>query len=894
MAHKLLIVESPAKARTIQKYLGTGYKVQASMGHVRDLPKNTLGVDVGHDFAPAYEVMDDKAAVMRDLRSAIKGANAVYLATDPDREGEAIAWHVLEAAQIPQRTPVYRVTFHEITKPAVQAAIAQPREIDTRLVDAQQARRVLDRLVGYPLSRLLWDKVKRGLSAGRVQSVAVRLVVDREREIENFKPQEYWTLEADLHTARQGDRPFRAVLVERAGKKLGKFDIANKDAADTILADLEGAQYRVATITRKDKKRTAAPPFTTSTLQQEAARKLHFNAKKTMIVAQQLYEGIDVGGPEGTVGLITYMRTDSLNVGKDAQNEARALIGQKYGEDYVPAKPNVYRTRAKGAQEAHEAIRPTGVRREPESLRRVLNNEQYRLYDLIWKRFVASQMAAAVFDSTSVDIAAGKQLNGTKAPYIFRATGSVLKFPGFLAVYNVGLDEGEEDEDKEALLPILREDQLLQLIELLGLQHWTQPPPRFTEATLVKELEKLGIGRPSTYAPTLATIQTREYVEQVDKKLVPTSLGGVVTDLLTEHFPNIVDYHFTSQLEQQLDDIADGERAWVPVVRGFYEPFERTVAQAHENMRGVKGEAIPTDIPCPQCGAQLAIKWGRNGEFLACQRHPDCSFTGDLARDGEGRVQLAAKPQLADGEQTCDKCGRPMAIKQSRFGPFLACTGYPECKNTRQVQQARDGTLSVAEQVTDFRCPKCDKPMIRKKGRFGPYLACTDYPDCNTIQKLDRNGQPKPPAQVTDQVCAECGRPLVLRQGRYGPFLSCMGYPQCRTIVKLEAGAPPPRILSDEEVAALKIEPVKRTKSTAKSKTSATKSGSGATKASADKATKTTKATTKRASTAKRSTATTAEAKGAAPKRGTAATKAKTETVKRVATTKRTTTKRAA
>jgi DNA topoisomerase-1 len=519
----------------------------------------------------------------------------------------------------------------------------------------------------------------------------------------------------------------------------------------------------------------------------------------------------------------------------------------------------------------------------------VLNNEQYRLYDLIWKRFVASQMAAAVFDSTGVDIHAGKHGNGANAPYVFRATGSVLKFPGFLAVYNVGLDEGEEDESKEALLPVLREDQILELIELLGLQHWTQPPPRFTEATLVKELEKLGIGRPSTYAPTLATIQTREYVEQVEKKLVPTSLGRVVTDLLIEHFPAIVDHNFTSQMEQQLDDIAEGERAWVPVVRGFYEPFERTVAEAHEHMRGVKGEAIPTDIACPQCGTSLVIKWGRNGEFLACPRQGECSFTGDLARDSEGRVQLAAKPQVADGEQTCDKCGRPMAVKQSRFGPFLACTGYPECKNTRQLQQARDGTLSVAEQVTDFRCPKCDKPMIRKKGRFGPYLACTDYPDCNTIQKLDRNGQPKPPAQVTDQVCADCGRPLVLRQGRYGPFLSCMGYPQCRNIVKLEEGAPPPRILSDVEVAALKIEPVKR-----------------ATKAKgATKATKTAKAPAKRASTAKRSTAT-AEAKPvAAPKRSTA-TKAKApakaappkraaSTAKNAAsTTKRTTTKRAA
>jgi DNA topoisomerase-1 len=870
MAQKLLIVESPAKAKTIQKYLGPGYKVQASMGHVRDLPKSKLGVNVEHDFAPEYEVMDDKSKVVSELRSAIKQADAVYLATDPDREGEAIAWHVVEAARIPKSKPVYRVTFQEITKPAVQEAIAHPRDIDGRLVDAQQARRVLDRLVGYPLSRLLWDKVRQGLSAGRVQSVAVRLVVDREREIENFKPQEYWTIEADLQTERDPERPFRAILIERNGKKLGKFDVANKEAADAIVADLEGATYRVAAVTRKDKKRTPAPPFITSTLQQEAARKLGFGAKKTMIIAQQLYEGIDIGGSEGTVGLITYMRTDSLTVSKGAQDEARGLIAQKYGADYVPAKPNVYKTRAKGAQEAHEAIRPTSARREPESLRRVLNSEQYRLYDLIWKRFVASQMAAAIFDSTSVDIAAGKDLNGAKAPYLFRATGSVLKFPGFLAVYNVGLDEGEEDEDKEALLPVLNEGDLLRLLDLLALQHWTQPPPRFTEATLVKELEKLGIGRPSTYAPTLATIQAREYVELVEKKLLPTSLGRVVTDLLIEHFANIVDYNFTSQLEQRLDDIAEGERQWVPVIRDFYTPFEQTVTRAQHEMRGVKGEAVETDIPCPNCGANLAIKWGRNGEFLACTRHPDCSFTGDLERDGEGHVRLAAQPELAEGQQICDKCGRPMAVKQSRYGPFLACTGYPECKNTRKLQKTRAGTLTVAEQITEHRCPKCDKPMIRKVGRWGPYLACSDYPECNTIQKLDRNGQPKPPAQITDQTCPECSRPLALKQGRYGPFLACTGYPACRTIVKLEQDAPPPRILSDQEVAALNIEPVRKAKATGKTKSDTAKA----------------KTTTKRAAVG-------SNGKTAAKRNTTTKAKAQTK-AKGMSTTKRTTTKRAA
>jgi DNA topoisomerase I len=662
------------------------------------------------------------------------------------------------------------------------------------------------------------------------------------------------------------------VLIERAGKKLGKFDIATKEAADAIVADLDGAAWRVQSITRKDKKRTPAPPFTTSTLQQEASRKLGFGAKKTMMIAQQLYEGVDIGGSEGTVGLITYMRTDSVSVSRDAQDEARALIARKYGREYVPEKPNFYKTKAKGAQEAHEAIRPTGVQREPDRIRTALNRDQQRLYELIWKRFVASQMAPAVFDATTVDIAAGRQgdketrrqgdtnghsptLHVSPSPYLFRATGSVIKFPGFLAVYNVGLDEGEEDEDKEAILPPLTEGELLRLIELLGLQHWTQPPPRYTEASLVKELEKLGIGRPSTYAPTISTIEAREYVEVVDKKLIPTSLGRVVTDLLVEHFADIVDYNFTSQMEQQLDDIAEGERQWVPVIKGFYGPFENTIAKAQREMRTVKGEAILTDIACPTCGSQLGIRLGRNGEFLACT-NADCSFTGDLHRDAEGRVQLAAAPQLAEGAQTCDKCGREMAVKQGRFGPFLACTGYPECKNIRNLQKTRDGALEVAEQVTEFSCPKCQKPMIRKSGRWGPYLACTDYPDCKTIQKLDRSGQPKPPAQITEKVCPESGHHLALKQGRYGPFLSCTGYPRCRYIEKLPADGSVPRILSDAEVEALpKPEPIKAAKkATGEAKPKRAATGKATAKATNGKATAKKPAT--RATTAKKTTTT--------------------------------------
>ncbi len=791
MPSKLIIVESPSKAKTIQKYLGPGFRVQASMGHVRDLPKSKLGVDVEHDFAPVYEVSEGKQKIVKELQTAIRGASEVYLATDPDREGEAIAWHVLEAAKIPKGKPVYRVSFQEITKSAVQDAVAHPRQIDRHLVDAQQARRVLDRLVGYRLSPLLWDKVRRGLSAGRVQSVAVRLVVEREREIEGFKPQEYWTIEADLAKHVPQVQKFRAVLVERAGKKLGKFAIESQDAAGAIVADLGGADYVVRTITRKDKRRTPAPPFTTSTLQQEAGRKLGMSAKTTMRVAQQLYEGVDIGGSEGSIGLITYMRTDSLNVSKDAQVEARALIGERYGAAYVPERPNVYKTRAKGAQEAHEAIRPTSARRLPENLRAALTRDQQRLYDLIWKRFIASQMAAAIFDSTTVDIAAGRNIRGNggagSAPYLFRAAGSVLRFPGFLAVYNVSLDEGEDDEDKEALLPPLTEGELLRLLELLPLQHWTQPPPRYTEASLVKELERLGIGRPSTYAPTISTITEREYVQVAEKKLVPTTLGSLVNDLLVAHFPEIVDYNFTSQMEQQLDDIAEGGRAWVPVIRGFFEPFERTLAAAQQEMKSVKGEGIATNLQCPSCGAPLTVKLGKRGEFLACSRHPECTFTGDLVRDAGGQIQLAEQPELAGVDQTCDKCGRPMAVKKSKFGMFLACTGYPECKNTRDLAKTSEGTLQVAETITDRLCEKCGKPMVQKKGRFGPFLGCSGYPECKNIINLDRKGQPKAPPQITDEVCPECGKPMALKQGRYGPFLSCTGYPKCKTIKRLPA-----------------------------------------------------------------------------------------------------------
>ncbi|WP_322821876.1 type I DNA topoisomerase [Chloroflexus sp.] len=757
MGEKVVIVESPAKARTIQKYLGKGYKVASSMGHVRDLPKSGLAIDIEHDFAPSYEIVKPK--VVSELSQALRNAEAVYLATDPDREGEAIAWHITQAVKLPKKTPVYRVVFQEITRNAVQQALQQPRQINQNLVEAQQARRVLDRLVGYQLSPLLWDKVKRGLSAGRVQSVAVRLIVEREREIEQFQPQEYWTIEADL-LKEAGVAPrdlFRAVLIERDGKKLEKFSIENREQAEAIVADLQGAAYAVVRVTRRDKRRSPAPPFTTSTLQQEAARKLGFSARKTMTLAQRLYEGVDIGGEDGMVGLITYMRTDSVQVAAEAQTEARDVIGKRFGKEYLPDQPPVYKTKAKGAQEAHEAIRPTSSARLPDQLSGKLENDLWRLYDLIWKRFIASQMAPAVFDSTTVDIAATPVVAGAPA-YLFRATGSVLKFPGFLAVYNVSLDEGEEDEDSERRLPPLAEGEVLQLVELLPIQHFTEPPPRYTEASLVKELERLGIGRPSTYASILSTIQEREYVEMVDKKLIPTTLGRVVTDLLVEHFGNIVDYDFTSALEQQLDDIAEGSKKWVPVLREFYGPFRSTLEQAQRQMRNVKREEIVTDLDCPKCGqGKLVIRFGRNGEFLACSRYnregdgESCDFTSDFHRDEQGQIVIdkASTPETSD--VLCNICGRPMVIKKSRFGPFLGCSGYPECNNTRRI--GRDGKPVPLPEPTGVQCPKCGEgELLRRRGKFGrPFYGCSRYPKCdyitNTLDEAQAGEAPAEPAK---------------------------------------------------------------------------------------------------------------------------------------------------
>lgn len=696
MAKKLVIVESPAKARTIQKFLGKEYSVDASMGHVRDLPKSELGVDLEHDFSPKYVIPRDKRSVVKELKDRAKAADAIFLATDPDREGEAIAWHLATAIGADDK-PIRRIEFHEITKEAIQRAVKAPRQIDMKRVDAQQARRILDRLVGYNLSPLLWRKVRRGLSAGRVQSVAVRLIVEREREIENFNPVEYWTVEAELakklaRIGRGKPATFRATLVQALGKKP---ELANEEDSKRVLADLEGAAYRVADVRVKEQARTPAAPFTTSTLQQEAGRKLGFTAKRTMAVAQQLYEGLDVGS-EGSVGLITYMRTDSTQIAESAVREVRGFIQERYGPDNVPEAPRVYRTKSKLAQEAHEAIRPTSVFREPSKIKQHLSADQFKLYDLIWKRFVACQMASARYEVTTVDVEAkGAQSSGD---YLFRATGSLVVFPGFLSVYREGRDDEEQDEDTQKPLPELATGEDLRLVRLFSEQHFTQPPARYSEATLVKALEERGIGRPSTYAPIISTIQERGYVERVDKRLCPTELGCIVNDLLVENFPEVIDVDFTANMEEKLDGVASGEQPWVPVVRAFYEPFRQDLDKAGASIERVKIEPEPTDEVCEKCGKPMVIRMGRFGKFMGCSGFPECRN---------------AKPLLKKIGVACPECGADLVERRTKQRrTFYGCSRFPECKWTswqRPLPQPcpQCGGLMVEVGKGGARCVRC-------------------------------------------------------------------------------------------------------------------------------------------------------------------------------------------
>ena len=697
----LVIVESPAKAKTISKILGKDFTVKASVGHVKDLPVKEMGIDIENDFTPSYMVIPGKEAVIRDLKKAAKEADTVYLAPDPDREGEAIAWHMAEEIK-GKAKKVYRVTFNEITKTAVQEAIKHPGKIDVMKVDAQQARRVLDRLVGYELSPLLWRKVRRGLSAGRVQSVAVRLIVDREREIGAFVQEEYWSINAEFEGSNKPS--FWAKLSKYRGEKA---EIKNADSAEAAAADIRGSRFVLSRIEKKKKKRNPAPPFTTSTLQQEASRKLRFTAKKTMMVAQQLYEGIELG-EEGAVGLITYMRTDSLRIAAEAQQAAREYIGTTYGKEYVPEKPPVYKSKA-SAQEAHEAVRPTYLSNSPEAIKHYLNKDQLALYRLIWNRFIASQMAPAELEQTTFEISCDTA--DCKGRTVFRASGSVVKFQGFMALYTESTDE--VIDEGEAILPQLKEGEDLGLLNLQPRQHFTQPPPRYTEATLVKALEEKGIGRPSTYAAILSTIQDRKYVHKTDGKFSPTELGTVVNDFLVDRFRELMDVSFTANMEGDLDHIEDGKKKWVKIVKDFYRPFHEKLSEAAAVKGKVKPEDIATEEKCENCGKAMVIRWGRHGRFMACTGFPDCKTTKPL--EGEGQ---AKEPEMT--EEKCPKCGSPMVVRSGRFGKFIACSQYPTCKTTKPVS-------------TGIKCPVDGGDVVERRSKRGKFWGCSNYPKCTFV-----------------------------------------------------------------------------------------------------------------------------------------------------------------
>jgi DNA topoisomerase-1 len=766
----LVIVESPAKAKTIKKYLGKGFEVEASLGHVKDLPKSILGVDVANDFETDYVVIPGKEKVLEKLKKSAKDADAIYLAPDPDREGEAIAAHLAEelggqpvGKKKKKSTPalqIHRVTFNEITQRAVREAFEHPREINRNLVDAQQARRVLDRLVGYQVSPLLWDKVRRGLSAGRVQTVALRIIVEREREIRAFQKKEYWTIDAHL----TGPKP-PAFDARFLGKGDEKIEVNNGEEAEKIKAALEKADWVVRSVEKKERRRNSAPPFTTSKLQQDSARKLRFSVKRTMMIAQRLYEGIELG-EEGLVGLITYMRTDSTRVSNDAVAEVRQMIGNDYGAPYLPESPNVFKSK-KDAQDAHEAIRPTDAARHPDKVKPYLQEDEFKVYKLIWQRFVASQMNPAVFDQTSVDIDAK---SGSET-FWFRVTGSVLKFDGFLKVYEESKEgKDEEDEELKHKLPPLEAGQKLTLKSILPEQHFTEPPPRYNEASLVKELEEKGIGRPSTYAAILGTIQERQYVQKIGGKFVPTEIGLVVTDLLVENFADIFDVAYTARMEEELDEIEEGKETWTDALADFYKKFEKDLRYAQKHMENIKRMEKPTDEKCERCGSPLVIKWGRHGSFYACSSYDKedpntCTFTK------ENPIALpdldSADVQETTQEEYCENCGRVMVLKRGRFGQFMACTGYPDCKTTRRLDQGK----KVPDIPLDEKCPKCDRNLILRHGRYGEFVSCSGYPDCKYVKQ-----------NFIGVKCPLCkDGELVEKRARKGnTFYGCGNYPKCK------------------------------------------------------------------------------------------------------------------
>jgi DNA topoisomerase-1 len=810
-----VVVESPAKAKTINKYLGSGYEVKASMGHVRDLPKRTMGVKINGGFRPDYAVIPERKKTVEELRRAAKTADRIYFATDLDREGEAIAWHLSYAMELPQEA-VYRVIFNEITREAIREAFEHPGRIDENKVNAQQARRILDRVVGYELSPLLWKKIAGKLSAGRVQSVAVRLVVEREKEIRAFKPQEYWTIEAELETSDKGR--FVAELVRFDGKRLVKppsgekpateetenaeeksaeaeteaadkaktFWISSQAESDQIVEALKTQRYIVASVEAKERTSNPPPPFTTSTLQQQASVRLRFRSALTMSIAQQLYEGVNLG-TEGSVALITYMRTDSVRVADQAISQCRKVISTSFGDKYLPSRPNVFRSK-ESAQGAHEAVRPTEVARTPEQVRPYLTDSQYKLYELIWRRFVASQMAPARYLDTKVEVVAG--------PGLFQAKGSQLVFEGHTRLSGHG-------EDK--LLPALKEQQPLTLIKLDPKQRFTQPPPRYTEAALIKALEREGIGRPSTYAPIISTIQQRGYVKQQQRIFSPTDLGILVTDKLVKHFPDIMDVRFTAHMEAQLDRIEESGEDWQKVLREFYEPFQADLKKAKVEMTSEKGEAKVSDVMCKECGKPMVERWSKTGKFLGCSGFPKCKFTMPLNEAGE-----PAPPQET-GEK-CDKCGAPMVIRTSKRGRFLGCSAYPNCRNTKPLSgqertsaPAQPGAGGATTQAAPTpagepgsqppaeekpTCNLCGKPMVMRWSKRGPFWGCSGFPACRNIIPASAGVAQGATAVETGEKCDKCGAPMVIRSSRRGRFLGCSAYPKCKNIKPIK-GEPP-------------------------------------------------------------------------------------------------------
>ncbi|UCG14169.1 MAG: type I DNA topoisomerase [Deltaproteobacteria bacterium] len=756
MGKSLLIVESPTKARTLNRYLGDRFDIKASVGHIKDLPENELGIDIEHEFEPHYQIIKGKEKIIRELRKAAKQADSIYLAPDPDREGEAIAWHIAEELRSPSKE-IYRVLFNELTRNAIENALKHPGELDQKKFEAQLARRLLDRLVGYQISPILWDKITRGLSAGRVQSVALRLVCERENEILAFETEEYWTITALL----EGEIPpqFEARLWRKGGKRL---KITDQEQATDLVAALERAHYKVAGVEKKRRSRSPAPPFITSTLQQEAARKLRYTAKRTMAMAQRLYEGVELGA-EGALGLITYMRTDSTRLAKEAVTQARSWIRKQLGADYVPKKAPVYKSR-KGVQDAHEAIRPTSVARTPEQVAPYLSREELALYELIWKRFVASQMSPAQLDHTVIEIAADE--------FLLRASGSVLRFPGFMQIYIEGVDNGDQTNEEGAKLPDLEQGAALKLVNLEPKQHFTQPPPRFTEATLIRELEEKGIGRPSTYASIVTVIQKKEYTVKDKGRFKPTELGMLVNGLLVTNFPQVLDVAFTAQMEEKLDQVETGNHRWHQVVENFYSQFHKAVERAQDEMLDVKRRGMPTDIECESCGKKMHIRWGKNGLFLSCSGYPDCKTSKNFVRDGKGKIRAAAEGEVRG---TCELCGKEMVVKEGRFGTFLACKGYPECKNTRSVQDQTGGDAKKTVQYTDETCEKCNGRLVVRRSRQGiEFLACENYPRC-------RNTRPIGTGIACPQ--ADCRGELVERASKRGRrFYGCSSFPNCRFI----------------------------------------------------------------------------------------------------------------